>query len=512
MATIFAFFLFLFSLLWVLRRATKTGRKNPLPPVAGGALPVIGHLHLLGGAKPPHIVLGDIADKYGPLFTLWLGVHRALIVSSWEMAKECFTTNDKAFANRPKVVALEIMGYNYAMFVFSPYGPYWRQVRKRASLELLSNHRLDLLKHVGESEVSTSIRETYKDWIQDNNMVIDMERWLGFITSNVVLRMVVGKRFEGSATKGENESDRCRKVLRTFFDLTGKFVVGDAIPALRWLDVGGYEKAMKQTAKDLDHIVGGWLEEHKQSKASGEVKEHQDFMAVMLSCAANDEEICDFDADTIIKSTILGIILGGTDTTRVTLTWVVSLLLANPEALKKAQQELDVQIGKERQVKESDLKNLVYIPAIIKETMRLYPAGPLAVPHESSEDCIVAGYYVPAGTRLFLNLSKLQRDPRVWPEPDEFRPERFFTTHKGVDVKGQHFELLPFGAGRRICPGISFSMQVMQLTLATLLHSFDIKTRTNEPVDMSVKVAITNLRNTPLEVRFTPRLPAHLYA
>ena len=116
-------------------------------------------------------------------------------------------------------------------------------------------------------------------------------------------------------------------------------------------------------------------------------------------------------------------------------------------------------------MKESDIKNLVYLQAILKETMRLYPAGPFLVPHESLEECTLVGYNIPTSTRLLVNLPKLHQDPFVWVDPTEFRPERFFTTHKGVDVRGQHFELIPFGSGRRMCPGISFSLQITQLTL-----------------------------------------------
>ena len=110
-------------------------------------------------------------------------------------------------------------------------------------------------------------------------------------------------------------------------------------------------------------------------------------------------------------------ILGSTDTTAATLTWALALLLNNRDALRKVQQELDKQIGRERQVNESDTKNLVYLQAVLKETLRLHPVAPLLAPRESSEDCTVAGYHVPAGTRLLVNASKFHRDPHVWTDP-----------------------------------------------------------------------------------------------
>ncbi|KAL4614848.1 hypothetical protein ACB092_07G082700 [Castanea dentata] len=513
MASIVTIFMFIFFLIWISRRVQRTASKDKVLPEASGAWPLIGHLHQFGGSTPVHIALGNMAEKYGPIFTIRLGVHRTIVVSSWEIAKECFTTNDKAFANRPKSSAQEILGYNYAMIGFSPYGPYWRQVKKMATLEVLSNYRLETLKHIREAEVNDSIKEIYKLLVKNNKVLLEMERWLGYTILNVICRMVVGQRFGKATTSVENDrNDQCLKALRELAELSGEFVVSDALPYLRWFDVGGIKKAMKKTAKELDDVIEEWLKEHKQRKISGGVKEHQDFMDVLLSIVTDDDETSSYDVDTIVKATCLALIVAASDTSTITLTWALSLLLKNPETLTKVQEELDIYVGRQRQVKESDMKNLVYLQAILKETMRLYPAVPLLLPHESMEDCTLVGYHVPAGTRLLVNLLKLHRDPNVWVDPSEFRPERFLTTHKDVNVRGQNFELLPFGSGRRICPGISFALQVTQLTLATLLHAFEISSPSDEPVDMTEKGGLTNPKATPLEVYLTPRLHAQVYA
>ena len=194
-----------------------------------------------------------------------------------------------------------------------------------------------------------------------------------------------------------------------------------------------------------------------------------------------------------------------------TLTWAISLLLNNPNKLKKAQEELDIQVGKHRQVKESDIKHLPYLQAIIKETLRLYPAAPVSAPREAMEDCTVAGFHVPARTRLFVNLWKLQRDPSIWSNPLEFQPERFLTKHAHLDVRGLDFEFTPFGSGRRSCPGISFALQVLHLTLARLLHGFNLERISEKMVDMSESHGLTLPKATPLEVILVPRLPSMLY-
>ncbi|KAL6131487.1 hypothetical protein ACLB2K_069862 [Fragaria x ananassa] len=277
-----------------------------------------------------------MADKFGPLFTIKLGVHRALIVSSWEVAKECLTTNDKAFANRPKSLCAEILGYDYAMFGFSPYGPYWRQVRKMATLHILSNRKLELLKHVRESEMNVSTKHIFDMW----------------------------KKNKGVPNKVQEneENERFRKALREFSRLGGEFVISDAVPYLRWLDLGGYVKAMKKTTKELDGALQKWLEEHKHKRRTNSMQHvngENDFMDMMLSALDDDciEEIAgSITVDTIFKATCLAVLLGGTDTTTVTLTWALSLLLNNPEVLKKVQFELDNHVGRERQVNESDVK------------------------------------------------------------------------------------------------------------------------------------------------------------
>ncbi|CAK9180595.1 unnamed protein product [Ilex paraguariensis] len=179
--------------------------------------------------------------------------------------------------------------------------------------------------------------------------------------------------------------------------------------------------------------------------------------------------------------------------------------------MKRAQEEIEIKVGKNKWVEESDINNLVYLQAIVKETLRLYPPGPLSVPHEAMEDCNVGGYHIPKGTRLLVNVWKLHRDPRIWSDPETFMPERFLTNHTEVDVGGQQFEYTPFGSGRRSCPGMTFAMQVTHLTLARLLQGFDFKTPADAPVDMTEGLGITLPKATPVHVLITPRLSSELY-
>ncbi|CAI0558624.1 unnamed protein product [Linum tenue] len=501
-----------------------------------GAWPVIGHLHLLRGPRPLHRVLGDMADRYGPIFTLKMGrAQRAIVVSDWETAKECLTTNDKAFiVNRLQTTAGEILGYDGAMFAFSPYGHFWRQMRKLVTIELLSSHRLRLLKPVRESEIRLATRELYDLWRQarkggkNDTVSVEMMGWFGDVALNGILRVVFGKRV-GYYTSRDEESAKLKKLVRDYFDSVEKFGVGDVFPWLRRFDIGGHEESLKRIAKDLDDVVHEWLREHKESRCDGggttEKLDGDDFMGVLLSIL--DEYGAErHDADAVNKATCVGLVLGASDSSTVVMSWALSLLMNHPEALKKAQIELEDLVGMERQVQESDLPNLHYLQAVVKETFRLYPPVPVNMRGPSGEDCVVAGRHIPKGTQLVLNYFKLQRDPHVWVEPNEFRPERFLTTtHKNVDVKckicgnvrrRRFYVVSPkIGTSPRRASALSlgFHYQLARLTLATLLQGFDFRTTTfsGAKVDMGEAMGSTYQRASPLEVLLSPRLPSHLY-
>ncbi|KAK1427367.1 hypothetical protein QVD17_16050 [Tagetes erecta] len=502
---------------YVIRRSKRKSTKNEAPE-ADGAWPIFGHLYILGrGHQLLHRTLGAMADKHGPAFNIRLGTRRALVVSSWEVAKECFTVNDKAVSSRPHTAAVKHMSYNGAMLSFAPYSPFWREMRKIVILELLSNCRIEMMKDVRSLEINFGIKELFRRWDENSKqpVVVALDKWLEQMMLSMIVMMVAGKRYLGDGCDGE-EAERCHKAIIEFFRLSGVFVVSDVIPSLRWLDLPGYEKQMKKTAKYFDIVLGGWLDEHRQKRKLDLERNRdgvKDFIDVLLSLEDEGKlSNMEHDSDTIIKATCLALILGGSDTTSVTLTWAISLLLNHPNVLKKLQHELDVHVGKERQVEESDIENLVYLQAVIKETLRLCPPGTLLVPREAQEDCTIAGYNVKVGTRLIINAWKLHRDASIWNDPYKYKPERFMgLDHEQVDVTGQKFFLLPFGSGRRSCPATTFSIHVLHLTLARLVHSFDLVQPEGLLVDMTEGPGLSTPKKKPLEVLLTPRLLSSVY-
>ncbi|MED6185865.1 hypothetical protein PIB30_061154 [Stylosanthes scabra] len=234
------------------------------PPTVPGAWPIIGHLPLLRSSKQLHITLASMADKHGPIFTIKSGSNKTIVLSNWELAKECFTTNDMAVSTLPtKLVVNENLSYNGAMFRFAPYGHYWRQIRKIVTLELLSNRRIEQLSHIRVSEVEASLKDLYSVWCNNNRneeeyVLVEMKNWFAKLIFNMVFRMLLGKRCFGFGGVGndDDKGNRCLEIIREFMNLLGVFTVGDVVPFLRWLDFGGHEKAMKKTAKELDEVYG----------------------------------------------------------------------------------------------------------------------------------------------------------------------------------------------------------------------------------------------------------------
>lgn len=303
-------FLSLYVILKIAKR-TSTKRNSTLAkvvPEPSGSLPIIGHLHLLWSQEPVVRILGAFADKCGSIYSLKLGQQRVLILSSWEMVKECFTKNDKNFATRPSIAISKYLAYNSAAFALSPYGEYWREIRKLATLELFSTRRLESLKHIRASEVDSFLKDLNKMVYNKKLVAVNLSELLEHLTFNLSVRLIAGKRFSETDYGEENsEAWRFKKAIKEALHLSGVFVLSDAIPWLEWFDSKfGYVSSMKRTFKEFDLILGNWLEEHRlriaeERKSSSDHEVERDLMDVMIS-KFQDEYISKYSSDTVIKA------------------------------------------------------------------------------------------------------------------------------------------------------------------------------------------------------------------
>ncbi|KAK1291184.1 hypothetical protein QJS10_CPB17g02552 [Acorus calamus] len=285
---------------------TKKINHQKTPPEPSGAWPIIGHFPLLSRPGPLCRTLAALADKHGPVFSLRLGARRTVVVSGLAEAKECFTSNDRALAGRTESAASHIMAYDYAVIGFSTYGPYWREVRKIAIIELLSNARLDALAHVQRGEVDESVKALRARCAEDGgtSATVEMRKWFGELTFNSVVKMVAGRQCLESTRNDEGDlPGRFRKATTDFFMLFGMLVPSDMVPVFKWVDWKGYKAAMRRTAEEIDAVLVRWLEDHRRRQSGGGEVEG-DFMDVMLSII-DKAEVTTYDPDTIIKATCL---------------------------------------------------------------------------------------------------------------------------------------------------------------------------------------------------------------
>ncbi|KAK6125303.1 hypothetical protein DH2020_040951 [Rehmannia glutinosa] len=444
------------------------------------ALPVIGHLHLL--KQPLHRTFHRFSQIHGPIFSLKLGIRRVVVVSSPKLLEECFTKNDVVFSNRPRALLDDYIGYNRTTMVGAPYGHLWRSLRRLGAQEVLSSARLDAFSQIREDEVRLTLKSLiYRiEWAK-----VELRPKLFELVFNIIMRMLTGKRFSSE----EKDSEKFRETIDEIFEHAHASNPEDLLPFLRWIDYRGLKKKFAALGKKLDDFYQGLLEEHRRDKRNT-------IIGHLLSLQESDPELY---TDEIIKGFITIMIVGGTDTSIVTVEWVMSVLLNHPQILQKAKVELDSQVGDHRMLEERDLPNLRYLRNIILEASRIYPAGGLTLPREASTDCKVGGFDIPRGTMLVVNAWAIQRDPEVWDEPMRFKPERF----EGRDVEPQ--TLMTFGMGRRACPGAGMAQRVVGLVLGSLIHCFDWGRVNLEEIDLAEGVGLTNPKLKPLEAMCKPR-------
>ncbi|KAJ0980237.1 hypothetical protein J5N97_008492 [Dioscorea zingiberensis] len=428
------------------------------------SLPIIGHLHLL--QDPIHQSLTLIAKKYGHVLHLRFGSRRVLVVSSPSVAKECFTKNDIIFANRPRLISGKYFGYNHTAPSLAPYGPRWREHRRFTAVHALSPSRLPSF----SSDLRSLVLKLYSG-SGDGFIKTDVRPMLFEMMMNVMAGLIAGKRYYGEGSADPEEGRRFRKVVEEVFLLSGASTVEDFIPAARWLRLGGAAKRMERVGQEMDKFFQGLIEERRRVE---KWKERNTIIDTMLSMQENEPENY---SDVAIKGMMTSLLVAGTETSTGTMEWVLALLLNHPETLKKAKDEIKEQ-----------------------ETLRLFPAGPLLVPRESSEDCTVSKSYIPKGTMLLVNAYAMQRDPELWESPLEFKPERF---DGGIDGD-QGYKYIPFGSGRRRCPGENLSWRVMGLTLGGLIQCFDWQRVGKELVDLNEGVGLSMPMATSLQAMYKP--------
>ncbi|KAL2906621.1 Cytochrome P450 71D10 [Bienertia sinuspersici] len=472
-------------------KLTKTQRPKNLPP-GPPKLPLIGNLHQLASKNTlPHHRLAELARVHGPIMHLQLGEVSTVVISSAEMAKEVMKTHDFMLCNRPEMLMPKIVYYNSSDIALCPYGEYWRQVRKIATLELFTGRRIQAFRCLREEGVLDFVKALLPH--AKDGSVVNLTSKIFTLNFDITLRLAINK-------KGK-EGEEFRRLTTVLTELVSGFSIGDLYPSMEFISViSGMKSKLQKLGNGVDKVMDPIIEEHMSNMREG--KEEGDLVDVLLKF--HKDRIHDSKEFSLTTDNIKAIELftAGGETSSTIIDWAISELLKNPEVMKKAQNEVRSVLQREElMIEEATLNKLKYLKLVIKETLRLHPPLPCLVPRESLKSCVINGYEIPVKNRVFINVWAIGRDPRHWKDPENFNPERF--EGSSIDYKGTHFELIPFGAGRRMCPGIGLGIAIVELVLAMLLYHFDWKLPEDD-LDMEETFGLVGRRKNDLHVILVP--------
>nr|AAZ07704.1 cytochrome P450 monooxygenase isoform I [Sesamum indicum] len=476
--------------LWLLRvlKPNLGPWKSTKFPPGPNPLPIIGNILELG--EKPHQSLAKLSKIYGPLMGLKLGTVTTVVVSSPEIARIVLQKYDQVFCSRQHVDASRALDHHKHSVVWLPVDNAWRKLRKLCKENMFSVQRLDRSQGLRREKLR-SLRDYVKECAV-NGEAVNIGR-AAFTTSlNLMSATLFSMEF---ATLGSaDSSEEFRDIVLGIMTLIGKPNLADYLPLLRLVDPHGILRENTLYFKRCFAIFDEIIRQRQQSSDSSTPK--NDMLEALLQInQKNESELSFYD----IKHLLLDLFVAGTDTTSSTVEWAMAELLRNPEKMWKTRDELRNVVGQKEEIQESDISQLPYLRAVVKETFRLHPAAPLLVPHKAEEEVEISGYIVPKNAQVLVNVWAMGRDSSVWPNPDVFMPERFLETE--TDVHGRHFELLPFGGGRRICVGLPLAYRMVHLMLATLVSSFDWKLEEGlkpEAVDMDERFGLTLQKAVPL--------------
>lgn len=494
--------------IYVLHRLITTPKNLPPGPFAW---PIIGALPYIG--KYPQRGLLKLSEKYGPVMSVWFGQKLVIVATSPEAATEFLRTQDANFCARPKHQVCQILMPHD--ITFSDVSAHTKYLRKLVQGQFSTTKRMEDAQKLRSAEIAYLVRTIPTEGMV--NVKFHIETLIGNIFSQLVLskRLVQPTSYEVSMTtvkKFDADAGKLRDLMTMTSDIDrsiGTFNAGDFIPAMKSLNVQGLNGRFQRFKEKMDAFVAVIIHERLTVRqAAGSAYESKDYLDALL----DEIDVKDNEIDlTTVRSMIWEIFAAGMETNIASTEWAMSELVQNPDVMKKAQAQLDAVVGRDRLVHDTDIPKLTYIKAIVKESFRFHP--PIAfLPRKAIQSTKAFGYDIPQGANVFVNMWGMGRLESVYPEPMRFNPDRFLPggANANLDLQGQSMELLPFGSGRRVCPGMPVGYNMVQSAVATLLHSFNWTAPEGHSL-MEGTGEATLYKATPLRARAERRLPQHLY-
>ncbi|KAJ9695218.1 hypothetical protein PVL29_010619 [Vitis rotundifolia] len=481
--------------LFLLLRRRRSGSVR-LPPGPPG-WPVFGNMLDLGAM--PHETLAGLRHKYGDVVWLNLGAIKTTVVQSSKAAAELFKNQDLCFSDRTITETMRAQGYHESSLALAPYGPHWRSLRRLMTMEMLVTKRINETAGVRRKCVDDML-----SWIEEEargvggeGRGIQVAHFVFLASFNMLGNLMLSCDL---LHPGSREGAEFFEVMVRVMEWPGHPNFADFFPWLRWMDPQGLRKKAERDLGIAIKIASGFVQERiKRGPAAEDHK--KDFLDVLLDFQGSGKNEPPQISDKDLNIIILEIFLAGSETTSSTVEWALTELLRHPECMAKVKAELGRVVGANGKLEERHIDDLQYLQAVVKETFRLHPPIPFLVPRKAVRDTNFMGYHIPKNTQLFVNVWAIGREPELWEEPSSFKPERFLDLNH-IDYKGQHFELIPFGAGRRMCAGIPLAHRMVHLILGSLVYHFDWQldsSITLETMDMRENLAMVMRKLEPLK-------------
>ncbi|KAH6819494.1 hypothetical protein C2S51_003097 [Perilla frutescens var. frutescens] len=475
-----------FFLIWCIKKWFYKPDGNRNSPPSPPKLPILGNLHQLGSL--PHQNLRSMSQKYGPLMLLHFGRVPVLIVSSANAASKILKTHDITFASRPGYKAFKKLVYGAKNITFSPYGEYWRRLKSIFVLQLLNTKRVQSFRPIMEEETTIFLKK-----IRECKGPVNLSEMFAEFTNDVICRSAFGTKYRELAN-----GKKLLQLLVELMELLGTISVGDFIPWLSWVDrVRGFDERLNKVAKEMEDFLEDVIHE-RLDNGKGKVvvdRNGNNFVDIMLEIHKENNPGDSISRDSI-KAIVMDILAGGTDTISTAMEWVLTELLHHPIIMEKLQSEVREIVKDKDDICDDDLEKMHYLKAVIKETLRHRPPVALLVPRVAREDVKIEGFDISSGTIVMVNVWAINRDPVCWDEPEKFKPERFLNS--STDLKGSNFGWIPFGGGRRGCPGKTYGMATIELLLANIVQKFDWKLPNGVVLDMTECAGLATHKAIPL--------------